>query len=404
MDERRATAFAEVVAGIHELLASPCYRWTDYEPPMHLEFDTPEALAAWWWDAGGRYWLSRYLSLSGGKRSVGPDARRALNGRALADPGASLERRALAWMVCRDDEADCGQATAGWARRADSAFALYADRAALRLQRESFWSEDQPAAPTCRAQGLAADPGERYRAFRACIQRVQPHEWALPLGRFRAPVSGWLIVERGNGHSEYCDRLSAYDLATGSAYRASNCSSLELGGGRHAAPSSGIDRRVVTFTTGTLPVDNLRELAFMMLLAPEVERDLVLRPLGFDVPHGIDAVFSSGPRLERSKTEFVRSSAQQMLVWTLVKEGVVTNHGEVFWPSSSNLAEMYVDDLLAVAEGGFVDGCPPAALPTTLPSASGSDAAEGSAHLSDTKRSALLLTLRTGKRPATCKR
>ncbi len=418
MRERRATAFEEVVTGIDELVASPCYRWTDYEPPVHLQFDAPEALAAWW-DAGGRTWLGDYLHLPSGRSladtigfsvSIAPDARRVLNARAVADPDASPGRRALAWMVCPEGEADCGQATAGWALRAESAFQRFADRRALfsaQTAQEAYERADAAGAQPCRAQALAAEPVERYRVYRACIQRAEPLRTALPLGRFRAPASGWLIVGGRRGHYELCDGLSAYDLTTGSAYEARSCSGLEFGAGGvvdHAAVDA---RRRVTLTTGTLPIDNLRELAFVMLLAPEGERNLVTKVSEFHVPSGIEAVFSSGPRLERGATSQVRTSADTVLKWALVREGVATNHGAVTWPWSWSDTDTYVDELLAIAEAGLVRGCPPAALPKTLPLAGAFGPVsfvDASVQSLDATSAALILALRTEKSPATCKR
>src|SRR5262249_55557470 len=152
------------------------------------------------------------------------------------------------------------------------------------------------------AAALLAAPNERFRVYRACVESSQRHQWAMPLGRFRSPDSGWLVIRGRRGHYEFCDELSAYDLATGSAYVAQSCTGLELGDGGSVDNAKVDAKRKIKVTIGNLPLDNLRELAFMMLLAPEVEHDLILDPHFSSVPAGVAPVFSEGPRLERITT------------------------------------------------------------------------------------------------------
>lgn len=414
MKEKKEAAFGEVVPLIRELIASPCYARVSHEPEAHLDFDGPAALAAWWPE--GRGWLESYLFIppqgsTGGPRSgfemiVAPDVRHILDARLVNAKNASRERRALAWLVCKDDETECGQSTAGWALRADAAF----EAAAFRDAFYSVWQADAfgeqiPSQTGCEKLALAAEMNQRLRVFRGCLEKVQLHQWAMPLGRFRSPDNGWLIVRGRRGHYAFCDELRAYDLATGAAYIAQSCSGLEFGDSGFVDNAKVDAGRKVRVQMGSMSADNLRELAFAMLLSPEVERDLVLRPRRFDVPAKVFPVMSDGPRIERYSTPEMRNSGQTRLSWALVRGGKTTNNGSFVWPGSSNVAEAYVEQLLDVAEGGFQKGCPPAALPPRgahRGKPAEVNALDASEQSLDAAEKALEDALWTAKAPASC--
>jgi hypothetical protein len=414
MKEKKGAAFAEAVPVIKEILASPCYQRLALEPPVHLDFDGPLALETWWRSGGGS-WLESFLFFrdegpghdnGGFALFIGPDARRILDQRAVGAKDASPGRRALAWLVCPDAEADCGKTTAGWVARADRAFEAeaYRDVFYLTWQRDMA-DETLPIRKPCEAKALAAEEKERFRVLRTCLEDVQLHQWAMPLGRFRSPDAGWLVVRGRRGHYAFCDELRAYDLATGTAYVAQSCSGLEFGNDGMVDNKQVDAARKIRVKMGAMSADNLRELAFAMLLAPEVERDLVLDARYFTTPPGITPVLSAGPRLERFQTQEARTSADTALTWTLVRGGAATNGGSFGWPRSWNVAEAHIGDLLAVAEGGFVEGCPAAPLPPrashrgTGAPVSVIDASPDSVDETD---KALEHALWTAKPPATC--
>jgi hypothetical protein len=426
MKKQGASAFAEVVPKIHALLTSPCYRRLAFEPVVHLDFDGPESLEAWW-GAGAAAWLESFLSQppDGAARDnrnrldifVGPDARRILNSKAVSAPDASPTRRALSFVVCPDSEVGCGAATAGWLQRATDAFELEGyQNGYFELWRSDAAKEPLPTRLSCESRALAAPEGERLRVFRTCVEAVQLHVWAPPLGRFRAPDSGWLIVRGRRGHYEFCDELSAYDLTSGAAYRAKSCSGLLFGNDGMVDDKQVDAARKPRVEIGNLSTDNLRELALMMLLAPEAERDLVLDSRWFEVPAGIDAGFSDGPRIERYATAESHSSAQTSLTWTLARGDKpagspgglrATNQGSFLWPGSWNVADNYVGRLLRVTESGFVAGCPRAALAPGIthigPEAQVSPIDAGEASVDETAK-ALEGALAQAKAPSRCKK
>jgi hypothetical protein len=415
MKERKGAAFAEIVPAIKELLKNPCYRWAELEPPVHLEFDGPEALEKWW-EAGGRSWLESYLQRPKDEAQQqryiplkvfpGPDVRRILNQKAAAAPAAAAERKALSWLLCPDSEGDCGKATSGWMKRADMRFSVQAYVDGFYAGAGGEASDEPVSEKGCGARALAAGRNERFRVYRACLERAQRRQWAMPLGRFRSPESGWLVIHGRRGHYEFCDELNVYDLATGSAYVAKSCSGLAFGNDGFVDNAQVDKKRKVKVTMGSLSIDNLRELAFMMLLAPEVERDLLLDPFNYSVSDRVAPVFSEGPRLERAKTFEGGGSWQSGLSWSLVKDGKETNRGAFTWPDSWNVAERYIDELLEVAEDGLIAGCPRAALPKGLPldkAVAKVSPLDASAESVDTTSRDLAAALLAAKRPARCK-
>jgi hypothetical protein len=344
------------------LLSTECFRFA-LESPRLPAPDTALSLKQWWAD-GGYDWLASYLQLPELGPStdlkkhvvVPPDTRRTLR----VGSGSAH----LAPLVCALDDPKCAADTQGWRTRAESFLSLHRVREQER-ERDSDLTKDLAAHyGTCEEIAAKAPDALRYRAWRDCLESRRTERWTLPLGRLKAPASGWLIVSGRRGHYSFCEAIGAYHLGTGAAYIAENCSSLVLNKG------GGVDRRATQraarsrMLTGTLRLDNLREAAWALLLfkeAEEVQAGAEYYPLPKDVTPVLSskewqgsAAFSVG--------EWA-STAQTILDWSWVPEAGPAATGELTWPTSANGVEEHAASLLEVAEGALVEGCPPSPLP-----------------------------------------
>ncbi len=110
--------------------------------------------------------------------------------------------------------------------------------------------------------------------------------WALPLGRFRAPDRGWLVIRGRRGHYEFCDELRAYDVETGAAYVAKSCSGLHLRPGGSVDFEATNASRKAAVEAGRVDVANLREAVWMILLAPQAQEGYLSADY-FSLPKGM---------------------------------------------------------------------------------------------------------------------
>ena len=127
---------------------------------------------------------------------------------------------------------------------------------------------------------------ERYRRWRGCVEAARPKQFALPLGDVKAPETGWLVIAGRRGHYEFCDTVRAYDLVTGAAFIDDSCCEItfELGWPiDRDMHHRGMARRV---KAGVVPVENLRETLWMLLLRSEAE-EVQRSPSTIPVPAGV---------------------------------------------------------------------------------------------------------------------
>jgi hypothetical protein len=280
----------------------------------------------------------------------------------------SHPRHALApLLLCPTADAACGADTAGWEMRARAAFERFAE---VRLEDRRQDRDDPPRTEaSCANAAYAAAVDERYDVWRECIAQVPMRTEALPLGRFRAPTRGWFVVRGRRGHYDFCDEIGAYHLGTGSAYIARSCTALALaaGGAVDQRATDGARRDAVV--TGLLPVDNLREAAWMILLAAEVQEEVLEQEAMFDVPPGIVPRRSSAgvATYSASGGSWSHSSAQTQLAWSYIVDGRSVAAGELTWPNDFDSAALdHAVRLLAIAEAGLRGACPAVALPAPL--------------------------------------
>jgi len=354
---------------LDDLLATPCFQVADAIGELSFGKLTTLALKRWWED-GGHDWLADQLS---GERTVSfpPSVRSTL----------SLEhspKHPLARLLCRSTDPDCGTETAGWRARAEEAFRVRAKMNA-RWRGEGYttnvYARSKPPAED-EAETLdaplwrCAHPRNKKRNFLTwidCVRALRTPVAMFPAGAVRAPTSGWLVVRGRRGHYQFCDQLTAYDLATGAYYASKSCSGLALEADGSVNTQRTDAARRPTIEAGRVSVDNLREAAWMMFLLDELE----------DAGHPTVDTFPLPPGLEPEVRDGVTqwgvdgfsvsgSSAQTTLHWTWIDGGQVAAEGKLTWPDSYRAGEDHAVELLRIAEAGFVHGCPPAPLPNPI--------------------------------------
>jgi hypothetical protein len=259
-------------------------------------------------------------------------------------------------LLCPLKDAACGRETQGWWLRAESFFKLN--------RRQAPPANGDPAASVCLDEALAAAQSDGFRAWQRCAPSIISRRAAMPLGRMRAPAEGWLVVRGRRGHYTFCDEVRMYGLATGAAWVSQDCGHLRIS---EDIPA-GRDRKVLR---GALPLDNLRELAWMLLQLDEIRADYPVSAESVSVPAQVEL---AGPAAaatvagRRESVEIMVSSDQTTLAWAIIAPaGGEVASGTLRWPT--DYAGGGVDhalELLRVAEGGFTEGCPREQPPEVL--------------------------------------
>jgi hypothetical protein len=259
---------APIIARIDRLAATKCFEILDgpsIESKSGLSLRT-------YWDDGGLSHLRSALELGRkGERHVWypPSTRRALT-------AETSPQSLLAELLCRAADRSCDPESAGWVLRVEAIF----ERAAELEQARGHgaWSDERVRrlreGEDCETIARSMPAREQFRTYRECFVAEHPSRTALPIGRMRALRQGWLLVTGRRGHYDFCDEARAYDLATGSTYRIASCSDLAIrAGGSVDVPKTDQARHTVV-ELGHVPVEALREAAWMMLLLDEVDRDI----------------------------------------------------------------------------------------------------------------------------------
>jgi hypothetical protein len=350
---------------LRSLLASRCFALAaeQGDPP---EFDHPLSLREWW-TTGGRTWLTSYVE----RPRLGPVS--ALREQVVFPP---TPRRVLSldktWgpvppsLLCRLADVECGRETQGWAERATEAFSAAVLRERVRSD-DAFPASSVALATRCEAEVRKKGGASSYTAWMECLTEHRVKDWALPLGRFRAPDRGWLVVRGRRGHYEFCDQLGAFDVETGATYVARSCSSLHLQqGGSVDFLATNASRRAA-FEVGTVNVENLREALWMILLAPAGQQGFLAADY-FPIPEGMTPTL---PSLEASRVFHGGgwNSGQTRLEWSwITADGQSLASGTLTWPDSYEPPEAHAVALLQIAERGLRAGCPSTVLPAFEPS------------------------------------
>lgn len=359
-----ADDFTPLVSRITKLVETKCFELLgeiSLGPASSLSLQT-------YWNEGGHAHLRGYLDLRADALRlvwVAPSLRSALT-------LETAPRSPLRSLLCPAADETCAADTRGWEIRAEAAFRHAGELAAAR---KKLQGRDEPGQLTlsgeedCETLAIKAPVGRRFVKFRDCLEETLDKHPALPIGHLRAPTRGWLLVSGRRGHYRYCDEMRAYDLASGAAYRVGTCSELALVSGGavdHRATDEG-RRRVVEL--GRLPVEALREAAWMLLLLDEVDQNVRTRGWGRSVPEGIGIMARASDEyaLHGFGTSFTTTSADTTLHWRVVDGDRELKAGTLTWPMEWNEpARAHALTLLKVAEAGFILGCPQTAPPLAL--------------------------------------
>lgn len=350
-----------VRAELHDLLKTDCFLFAAEAGRVPAP-DTSTSLKAWM-DAGGRAWLWSVLELPAlGPASsrtphivIPPDTRQTLTLEAHRD-------HPLAPLLCRATDTSCGASTRGWRARADAALE---DAAPHRTSPDDADGDVSPAeaARGCEAIIAGSMAADRYQPWRACLETARPVQWALPLGQFAAPSTGWVVVAGRRGHYAFCDTVRAYDLHTGAALVDDSCSDLALRPDGSVSVDDTNRARVRYTRAGVVSADNLREAVWMLLMRGEVER-VQLRAEYHPLPGGVVPHLVVHPVDRRFEGAFWGHTGQTRLTWRWGPSGGAALAGAVTWPDSFDAAERHAAALLDIAEQGFVERCPPRSVPS----------------------------------------
>jgi HEAT repeat protein len=351
----------QAIADLLSLLSSRCFGLAAEQgtPP---EFEHLLSLQTWW-ETGGQAWLASYID----RPRLGrvddlrehvvfpPSPRKVLTLDIDAD-------HALAPFLCTLADESCGRETEGWAERARDAFAAAVVRDRVR-EEDAFPVNNQSLAARCEAEVRKNGASPEYAKWMECLAQHRVPDWALPLGNFRAPDRGWLVIRGRRGHYEFCDELGVYDVETGAAYVARSCSGLHLRQDGSVNFEATNATRKAAVEAGRLDVANLREAVWMILLASQAE-EVFLSADYFPIPKGMVPTPPDSDAGGHAFGSMWGNSGQTELSWSwLLADGQLLASGTLTWPVSYAAPESHAADLLRIAELGMRSECPPAKLP-----------------------------------------
>ncbi len=347
-----------VARALATLVEGACWSLVREDFPGADAFTSSASLREFW-SSGGESWAEQVLSFEGDEKPVVytiPSPRKALSRE------ATPQHPLAPFLLCAEADASCGKETLGWRRRAERTFVAF-DRLRA-LEHAAAPPEERPA---CEKRAAALPELERFADFRDCMRESTTPTTMLPLGSFKAPREGWLVVRGRRGHYSFCDETRAYDLATGSAYVVRSCGGLSLrnDGSVDHGKTRATQKR--SDEAGRLAVDALREAAFVMALTEDVDRNVVTSGFGWYLPEGVPAARADETHGRGFAGSYRSSSGQTSLDWSWIVRGHAIRSGTLTWPEDYNdAARAHAVELLAIAETTFVAGCPPGAPPTDL--------------------------------------
>lgn len=347
---------------ITALLESPCLGLARLHA---IPLAAQSGLALRLWHArGGLRWLEDSIAFSEGGDAVAtfpPTMPITLSRETHPDHPLSP------WLCSLHDTA-CAATTAGWRERAQQVTGRNEDTRYFLEQRRDGWRCEDEALERWESMKHYEehDPAEPYRTWARCMFEAEGDNTEFPLGGLRAPTRGWLVIEGRRGHYGFCDELHAYELETGAAHVVRSCSGLVLDGPSvdEAAVAAG---RQLAVLRGAVPRDNVRELAFMLLVGGHVRHPAIPKLTRPDPPDGIE--LPAAPRMigVAEPAEWGGSDETE-LRWSVVAPGATAVEGVISWPPGYNEAPLrHAANTFSVVEAGIVPGCAPRRLPAALP-------------------------------------
>jgi hypothetical protein len=206
----------------------------------------------------------------------------------------------------------------------------------------------------CGPYAQKAPPDHRFERFQTCLRiaSIRSRRFA-PLGRLRALDRGWLVVADLRADVGRCHEVRAYDLTTGAAIRAASCS----------------EPPTLESEVGQVPISAIREAAWSLLLLAALE-DVQPRGVLAYLPVGVSPLLT--PDREATNVTFGGcwwGGTHQIhgASWRIQDGAGLLGSGDLTWPERYNARpEAHAISLVAIADAGFVPGCPPASPPRTL--------------------------------------
>lgn len=357
---------------LEKLLEHPCFELAKIDSHELLTFASAVSLRHWWLE-GGSDWLYSYLRA---------DKNRYL--RASPTPRLALtienapKDHPLAPLLCpADTSKPCAIESTGWARRASEKLTLVANR--HRNVKDEI---------DCREEAEKQPKADRYAAFRECLEGGFERTQALPIGRFKAPSDGWLVI---NDDNVSCRTMRAFHLVTGSVYESTDC--------RRS------DQAKAQTTVGRVPVGALREAAWMLVLARETQPEVRFSE-GFNVPDKIPIKRARGESIGLGRISCgCGPSRRRSWSWMREKNGTLSGQvSGVIVGRGDDDAIRHAFDLLDIADAALEKGCAPSPPPARIAwSAPGPSSREGEAAvIDDAPSEAVRLALTKAKLSRTC--
>lgn len=358
------------------------------EPSLDLELATGIE-AKTYWQAGLDMWFRTYLDFADGSDNVVwllPSRPSVVTAQTRpSDPLAP-------WMCSADPQDACSAQVAAWRSRAQRTFELFAHGGRGRSVNCDPAENDGPEA-------------DAYPQWRACESEGLPRQASLPVGGLGIIEDGWIVLYGRRGHYQYCDELAAFDLSSGAHYRFAECEHRpEL---NSIAAAGGIAKARIEVETGTIPLELLREFAWVALSVPYVQRNAVTeRALGRQLPEGLRMARPPAP-LSAVGLGFwsTGSSGHTTLGWLWTRASKKTPaHGELSWPDGlSDPADDHTVRLLDFAEQRSVPGCAAKKLPAwLLDNLAADQLPERQSEMVDAPSEALLAAMRRQRKQGRC--
>lgn len=172
---------------------------------------------------------------------------------------------------------------------------------------------------------------------------------ALPLGAFKAPGDGWLVVRDVHGS---CADLRAYDLANGAALAATECAGA-----------------VTKSRAGRVSVAALREAAWMLALSTVADEEVRVESESFEVPEEVDIALPLALGASGFSSYGCRfGGGVRHWSWMRARGGALSGQvgGQLRLPSRTTSAEEHATELLAIVDDAFDSTCAPSGLPKSV--------------------------------------
>ena len=334
------------------LVAGPCFKAVPSWPrPADSPFMSVEALRHFW-SQGGRDAFAQFLvvdSSSLGRVRSFPTVRESMSTHpALVALQGGVD--------CSVEDADCAKRAEHLREKAQSALDALPGPAR---------PGQQPGLPACNRDARAMRPELRWEAWVRCAEASAPRRSMLPLGLLRVPAEGWLVLHGRRGHYNFCDEVRVYDLTEGSAYVVSQCGSRFSTERKGLSDAQG-EHPTRVHQAGQADVQKMRELLWMMLVAPAVRDDVLEAPTAADlpaevVPQAWDRSVLQGPTVVGS-----HGSDETELSWSWVVSSQTRASGTIRWPTDrARRGFAHAAALLRAFEETFVSGCPARELPAS---------------------------------------